>query len=75
ADIFNVFAQATGDTSYRKRAENITRNNLCNIFEDGRASCAYIYPYKVNGVKAQFYDPFANDQESALVRYLMVNGY
>ncbi|GHT11125.1 hypothetical protein FACS1894170_04290 [Planctomycetales bacterium] len=72
AVIFNLLAQAAGDTSYQKRAENIVRNNLCNIFEDGRASCAYVYPYKVNGVKGQFYDPFANDQESALVRYLMI---
>ena len=42
-------------------------------FEDGKASCAYIYPNRVNGVKAGFYDPYANDQDWALVYYLLVN--
>ena len=34
---------------------------------------AYIYPNRVNGVKAGFYDPYANDQDWALVYYLLVN--
>jgi hypothetical protein len=70
---YALYAKATGNVSYQKKAENIVRNVLCTFFEDGRASCAYIYPYKVNGVKAQFYDPFANDQDWALAYYLMVN--
>ena len=49
------------------------RNNLCLFFEDGKASCAYMYPYKIDGVKAEFYDPYANDQDWALVYYLLVN--
>lgn len=57
----------------KRRAENIVRNNLCLFFEDGKASCAYIYPNRVNGVKAGFYDPYANDQDWALVYYLLVN--
>ncbi|GHT41961.1 hypothetical protein FACS189443_4400 [Planctomycetales bacterium] len=72
---YRLYARATGDASYQQRAENIARNNLCHFFEDGTASCAYIYPYKVNGVKAQFYDPYANEQDSALATYLMVYGY
>lgn len=67
------YALCTGDDSYQKRAENIVRNNLCLFFEDGKASCAYVHPYKVNGVKAQFYDPFGNDQDWALVYYILVN--
>ena len=43
------------------------------FFEDGKASCAYLYPYKIDGVKGQFYDPYANDQDWALVYYLLVN--
>ena len=43
------------------------------FFEDGKASCAYVYPYRVNGVRAGFYDPFANDQDWALVYYLLAN--
>jgi hypothetical protein len=73
---YKLYARATKDSSYQQRAENIVRNNLCNFFENGRASCAYLYPYKVNGVKAQFYDPYANDQDWALASYLqIVNDY
>lgn len=70
---FYLYAQCTGDKTYKRRAENIVRNNLCLFFEDGKASCAYVYPNKVNGVKAGFYDPYANDQDWALVYYLLVN--
>jgi hypothetical protein len=70
---FYWYAQCTGDPAYRQRAENIAGNNLCLFFEDGKASCAYLYPYKVNGIKAQFYDPYANDQDWALVSYLLIN--
>lgn len=73
AAAYYYYALCSKDNSYQKRAENIVRNNLCLFFEDGKASCAYMYPYKVNGVKAQFYDPFANDQDWGLVYYLLVN--
>jgi hypothetical protein len=72
-EAFHFYALCTGETSYQRRAENIVRNNLCLFFEDGTASCAYMYPYKVNGVKAQFYDPYANDQDWALVSLLTIN--
>ncbi len=67
------FYLCTKDVSYQKRAENIVRNNLCLFFENGAASCAYLYPYKVDDKKGQFYDPYANDQDWALVNYLFVN--
>ena len=70
---FYLYAQCVGNNTYKRRAENIVRNNLCLFFEDGKASCAYIYPNRVNGVKAGFYDPYANDQDWALVYYLLVN--
>ena len=70
---FHYYYLCTGDKSYQQRAENIVRNNLCLFFENGEASCAYLYPKKVNGVKTGFYDPFANDQDWALVNYLLVN--
>lgn len=63
----------TNDISYKIKAQNIVRNNLCLFFENGEASCAYIYPSKVDGKKGKFYDPFANDQDWALVYYLLVN--
>lgn len=73
ATAYYYYAKCTGEKSYRKRAENIVRNNLCLFFEDGKASCAYLYPRRVNGEKAQYYDAFANDQDWALVYYLLVN--
>ncbi len=73
AHLYYYYAQVTGDKTYQKRAENIVRNNLCNFFEDGKASCAFIYPRLVNGQKAHCYDPFANDQDWALVYYLLVD--
>lgn len=73
AAAYAYYARCTGNVSYQKRAENIVRNNLCLFFEDGKASCAYVYPYKVNGERTGFYDPFANDQDWAWVYYLLVN--
>lgn len=72
ASAFYHYSLCTGDTSYVDKAKRIVQNNLCLFFEDGKASCAYLYPYKVNGVKAQFYDEYANDQDWALVFYLLV---
>ena len=73
AVIFNLYAQITENKDYKRKAENIVRNNMCLFTEDGRGSCAYIYPYKVNGERAQFYDPYANDQDWAAYYYLLVN--
>jgi len=67
------YAQATGKQEYRKLADTILDSNLSEFFEDGRASCGYLYPAKINGQKGQFYDPFANDQDWALVFYLLVH--
>lgn len=72
ASAFYHYSLCTGDTSYVDKARRIVQNNLCLFFEDGKASCAYLYPYKVNGIKAQFYDEYANDQDWALVFYLLV---
>ncbi|MDR1716229.1 MAG: six-hairpin glycosidase [Prevotella sp.] len=70
---YHNYYLCTGNQAYQQRAENIVRNNLCLFFEDGKASCAYMYPYKVNNQKAAFYDPYANDQDFALFHYLRVN--
>ena len=70
---FIFMPNARGRLLIKQRAEEIVRNNLCLFFEDGKASCAYVYPHEVNGIKAQFYDEYANDQDWALVHYLLVN--
>jgi len=70
SEAFTRYALISGNKDYLKRAETVVKNNLSLFFTDGSASCAYIYPSKVNGKKAAFYDPFANDQDWALVYYL-----
>ena len=70
SEAYARYSLITGNREYMDRAKTIVRNNLCQFFEDGSASCAYIYPSKVNGKNAAFFDPFANDQDWALVYYL-----
>lgn len=62
-----LYAEATGDGGERDRADAIIRGALPLIFDDGRASCGYVFPHRVNGVRADYADPYANDQDWALV--------
>ncbi len=73
AAAFSAYAKATGETAYQRRAEGIVRNNLCLFFEDGRATCAHLFPRLINGYPAAYDDVYANDQDWALVHYFMVN--
>jgi hypothetical protein len=68
---FNLYAKATGDESYARRARQILLNNLCYFSADGRAYCAYVNPLTVNGRPGQFFDPWANDQDWTLVNWLV----
>lgn len=66
-----VFNDMGRDDSYKeKRAEDSRRGVLPLIFPDGTASCAYLYPHNVNGIRAGFYAPYANDQDWGLYFYL-----
>ena len=71
--VFYLYAKCTGEESYMIRAKNIVRNNLCLFSEDGKGSCAYLYPEKVDGKKAAMYDGFSNDQDWALAYYMLIN--
>ena len=73
AAAYHYYAKATQLQEYKQRAENIVRNNLSLFFENGRASCAFVYPRRVNGELAHYADVFANDQDWALMYYLLVN--
>ena len=73
AAVYYYYALATGKAEYKDRAKEVVRNNLCNVFEDGTASCAFVYPKRINGEKAHFADAFANDQDWALSYYLTFN--
>ncbi len=68
-NVFELYGRLTGNSDYLERAENSRRAVLPMIFADGRASCAYIYPFKVNGREGEFYDPYANDQDWGLYFY------
>jgi hypothetical protein len=65
-----LYYRAAGDKNYLKKAMVCLDAQLSNFTIDGRASCAYIYPDKVNGKEGKFYDPFANDQGWGMFYYL-----
>lgn len=58
--------EMTGDTVYRQKAAASIRGCLNLFGQDGSASCAMVFPKQVNGRKAGYYDPWANDQDWAL---------
>ena len=68
-DYYNI----GGGEKYKSAAAECIRNCFCLFNERGEGSCAYVYPYKVNGNKGQYYDSWANDQDFALYYYLTVN--
>lgn len=48
-------------------AQIIYRANLANFYDDGSATCAYVFPSAVDGVPGDFADSLSNDQDWALV--------
>lgn len=60
---YRHFAEATGDADTAKQADASFRGVMGMFFPDGSATCAWIYPYDVNGVRGEFPDPYANDQD------------
>lgn len=63
-------AECSGDREMAKRAVMGARNCLCLFREDGSASCTRVHPLYVNGVRAEYYDEFANEQDGYL--YFMI---
>lgn len=66
ANAYKDFGKITGDKEYFKKAELAYRGVLSLINADGTASCACVYPASVNGIKADYRDPYANDQDWGL---------
>ena len=73
ASAFRRYAEAIGEQVFAARAEKIADAMLGLFTPDGRGSCACVYPNRVNGEKAKFFDPLCNDQDWALVFYLDQN--
>lgn len=63
---YALYGKADGQKQYFELAKASLRGSLNLFQEDGWASCAMVYPESVNGIKAHYYDPWANDQDWAL---------
>ena len=68
--IFRRYALLTGDMHYQEKAQNSLRGVMSMFYPDGTATCAYVFPYTVNGVRADFADPYANDQDWGLCSFI-----
>lgn len=69
-ECFMYFGRLTGDEDYERRAVNILWGNMSLFTDDGRGGAAFIYPTRVNEKACHGLNPFANDQDNALM-YLM----
>ena len=66
ARAFAAFSELSGDASYLRRAGENIRNCLCLVDDDGHGYAAHVYPHTVNGIKGDFFDSWANDQDLPL---------
>ena len=73
ARAYHAYATVSGAKAYEAAASEGIRNCFFLFDEKGRASCAYVYPYRIDGKKGAFYDDRANDQDFALYFYLVIN--
>lgn len=60
------YGRAAGDDARLNRGLCGLKNCLCLFMPDGSASCARLFPHKVNGVRGERFDPLCNDQDFAL---------
>lgn len=63
---YSDFGEITQNPDYERKAEASLRGSLSLFKADGSASCAFVYPVSVNGQSANYYDPYANDQDWGL---------
>ena len=66
AEVYALYGEAVNSDEYREKAEHAYRGVMPLFMADGTASCAYVFPHRVNGVRAGFYDEYANDQDWGL---------
>lgn len=72
AHSFMSYYKISGDNNYFVAADRCMRNCMCLFTDDGLGSCAYMYPYSIDGRRGQFYDEWENDQDFAL--YIAIEG-
>ncbi len=71
AMLYAYMSRHSNDPLYIKKARACLRTGLSSFFDDGSATCAIVTPFKVNGMKGEFIDPWANDQDWALYHALV----
>jgi hypothetical protein len=69
---YSYFGMATNDQSWKHRADAALQGNLSLFTPEGTGSCAHLYALTLGGKPAACNDPWANDQDWALVNLLMV---
>lgn len=70
SDAFLHYYWITGDGYWLKRAKCGARNNFSVFRPDGSASCTRLHPLTVNGIRGEYYDEFANEQDGFLYFYI-----
>ena len=64
--VYKTYAKILKDTEIDEKGEASIRGCLNLFDEEGFGSCAMVYPKTINGKQAEYYDPWANDQDWAL---------
>lgn len=72
AMVYAYYGKRIGKAEWIHRAETVLRGNLSLFGTDGSASAAHLYFRETNGSPGLRNDPWANDQDWALVNFLHV---
>lgn len=70
--VFALYAVATGESKWATRAQEAIDGTFSLFTPDGQGSCAHVYPLFCDGKPGARNDPWANDQDWALVNALQV---
>lgn len=70
SNAFLHYSMISGDREYERRAYSGAFNSLSLFNPDGSASCTRNHPLTINGVRGEYYDEFANEQDGYL--YFMI---
>ncbi len=66
ANVYVAYYKISNDEYYLNLARECMRNTLCLFDDEGHGAENYVYPFRVDGKKGQFYDEWANDQDFIL---------
>lgn len=69
---YAYYGIGTNDPNWNRRAEDVVKGNLSLFSPEGTGSAAYLNALTTNGTPGQRNDPWANDQDWALVNLLRV---